>query len=86
MDTRAPRANTWIEKKAFQIGLEGNQFVRATSAYRIFKSFGGRFRTALPTSLIFDCCGRLKTLGRADIGLPPADVRFTPKADIAERD
>src|SRR5215469_9329208 len=32
-----------------------------TSAYRIFKSFGGRFRTALPTSLIFDCCARLKT-------------------------
>jgi hypothetical protein len=29
MDTRAPRANTWIEKKALQIGLEGNQFVSA---------------------------------------------------------
>jgi hypothetical protein len=29
MDTRAPRANVWIEKKAFQIGLEGNQFVSA---------------------------------------------------------
>src|SRR5262249_25122320 len=34
-----------------------------TSAYWIFKSFGGRFRTVLLTSLIFDCCGRLKTLG-----------------------
>src|SRR6516162_10209410 len=32
-----------------------------TSAYQIFKSFGGRFRTAWPTSLIFDCCARLKT-------------------------
>jgi hypothetical protein len=29
MDTRAPRTNTWIEKKALQIGLEGNQFVSA---------------------------------------------------------
>ena len=29
MDTRAPRANTWIEKKTLQIGLEGNQFVSA---------------------------------------------------------
>jgi hypothetical protein len=29
MDTRAPRANAWIEKKALQIGLEGNQFVSA---------------------------------------------------------
>jgi hypothetical protein len=32
-----------------------------TSAYRIFKSFGGRFGTALPTGLIFDCCGRLSS-------------------------
>ena len=29
MDTRAPRANAWIEKKALEIGLEGNQFVSA---------------------------------------------------------
>jgi len=29
MDTRAPRTNTWIEKKALQIGLQGNQFVSA---------------------------------------------------------
>ena len=29
MDTRAPRANTWIEKKRLQIGLEGNEFVSA---------------------------------------------------------
>jgi len=29
MDTRAPRANAWIQKKALQIGLEGNQFVSA---------------------------------------------------------
>ena len=28
MDTRAPRANAWIEKKALEIGLEG-QFVSA---------------------------------------------------------
>jgi hypothetical protein len=29
MDTRAPRTNTWIQKKALEIGLEGNQFVSA---------------------------------------------------------
>ena len=29
MVTRAPRANAWIEKKALEIGLEGNQFVSA---------------------------------------------------------
>ena len=29
MDPRAPRANAWIEKKALEIGLEGNQFVSA---------------------------------------------------------
>ena len=29
MDTHAPRANAWIEKKALEIGLEGSQFVRA---------------------------------------------------------
>ena len=29
MDMRAPRANAWIEKKALEIGLEGNQFVSA---------------------------------------------------------
>jgi hypothetical protein len=29
MDTRAARANAWIEMKAFEIGLEGNQFVSA---------------------------------------------------------
>jgi hypothetical protein len=29
MDTRAPKANAWIEKKALEIGLEGNQFVSA---------------------------------------------------------
>src|SRR5262249_8485946 len=34
-----------------------------TSAYWIFKVFGGRFRTVLLTSLIFDFCGWLKTLG-----------------------
>ena len=37
-----------------------------TSAYRIFKSFDGRFRTALPIGLIFDCYGRLKTLVQND--------------------
>src|SRR6516162_10069996 len=37
-----------------------------TSAYRTFKSFGRRFRTALPIGLIFDCCGRLKTLVQND--------------------
>jgi len=29
MNTHAPRANAWIEKKALQIGLEGNQFASA---------------------------------------------------------
>ena len=29
MDTRAPRTNAWIEEKAFEIGLEGGQFVSA---------------------------------------------------------
>ena len=29
MNTRAPRTNAWIEKKAFEIGLEGGQFVSA---------------------------------------------------------
>ena len=29
MDTGAPRANTWIEKKALEIGLDGDQFVSA---------------------------------------------------------
>ena len=29
MDTRAPRANVWIEKRALEIGLEGSQFVSA---------------------------------------------------------
>ena len=29
MDTRAARANAWIETKAFEIRLEGNQFVSA---------------------------------------------------------
>ena len=29
MDTRAPRTNAWIEKKAFEIGLEGGQFASA---------------------------------------------------------
>ena len=29
MDTRAPRANAWIEKKALEIGLDGDQFVSA---------------------------------------------------------
>jgi hypothetical protein len=29
MNTRAPRANAWIEKKALEIGLEGSQFVSA---------------------------------------------------------
>lgn len=31
MDTRAPRANTWIQKKALAIGLEGNQIVSAVA-------------------------------------------------------
>ena len=31
MDSRAPRANAWIQKKALQIGLEGNQFVSAVT-------------------------------------------------------
>ena len=29
MDTCAPKANVWIEKKALEIGLEGSQFVSA---------------------------------------------------------
>jgi hypothetical protein len=29
MNTRAARPNAWIEKKALQIGLEGNQLVSA---------------------------------------------------------
>jgi hypothetical protein len=29
MDTRAPMTNAWIQKKALEIGLEGNQFVSA---------------------------------------------------------
>jgi hypothetical protein len=29
MDTRAPKANAWIQKKALEIGLEGNQFASA---------------------------------------------------------
>jgi hypothetical protein len=29
MDTRVPRTNVWIEKKALEIGLEGGQFVSA---------------------------------------------------------
>jgi hypothetical protein len=29
MNTRSPKANAWIEKKASEIGLEGNQFVSA---------------------------------------------------------
>jgi hypothetical protein len=31
MDTRAPRANVWIEKKGLEIGLEGGQFVSAVA-------------------------------------------------------
>jgi hypothetical protein len=29
MNTRAPKANAWIEKKALEIGLEGSHFVSA---------------------------------------------------------
>lgn len=29
MNTRAPKANAWIQKKALEIGLEGGQFVSA---------------------------------------------------------
>jgi hypothetical protein len=29
MNTRAPKANAWIQKKALEIGLEGSQFVSA---------------------------------------------------------
>ena len=29
MNTRRPRANAWIEKKALEVGLEGSQFVSA---------------------------------------------------------
>jgi len=29
MNTRAPRANAWIEKNALEIGLEGGRFVSA---------------------------------------------------------
>jgi len=29
MDTRTPKANAWIQKKALEIGLEGNQFASA---------------------------------------------------------
>ena len=31
MDTRKLKANTWIQKKALEIGLEGNQFVGAVA-------------------------------------------------------
>ena len=31
MDTRKPKANTWSQKKALEIGLEGNQFVGAVA-------------------------------------------------------
>jgi hypothetical protein len=31
MDTRKLKANTWIQKKALEIGLEGNQFVSAVA-------------------------------------------------------
>jgi hypothetical protein len=30
MDTRAPKANVWIEKRALEIGLESGQFVSAS--------------------------------------------------------
>jgi len=29
MNTRAPKANAWIHKKALEMGLEGSQFVSA---------------------------------------------------------
>ena len=29
MNTRAPKANAWIKKKALEIGLEGSHFVSA---------------------------------------------------------
>ena len=29
MNTRAPKANAWIQKKALEIGLEGSHFVGA---------------------------------------------------------
>jgi len=29
MNSRRPRANVWIEKKALEVGLEGSQFVTA---------------------------------------------------------
>jgi hypothetical protein len=29
MNTRAPKANAWIQKKALEIGLEGSHFVSA---------------------------------------------------------
>ena len=29
MDTRAPKANAWIQKKALEIGLEGSHFASA---------------------------------------------------------
>ena len=32
MDTRAPRANAWIEKKALEIGLDGDQVVSALAS------------------------------------------------------
>jgi hypothetical protein len=31
MDTRAPRANAWIQKKALEIGLDRKQFVSAVA-------------------------------------------------------
>jgi hypothetical protein len=31
MNTRKLKANTWIQKKALEIGLEGNQFVSAVA-------------------------------------------------------
>ena len=40
MDTRAPRANAWIEKKALEIGLEGTQFVSALA----YAGNGGWYR------------------------------------------
>jgi len=35
MNIYAPRANVWIEEKALEIGLEGNQFVGALTCWLV---------------------------------------------------
>jgi len=75
MDTHAPRANAWIEKKALEIGLEGNQLVSAL-AYAGNEGWLAdgprkgwtsltRAGAAMPAVLQFG-----ETLGQAFVGCP----------------